>query len=76
MKIRTTRDRRERIRLRQRKRIRGTGERPRLAVFRSTAHIYVQVIDDLAGRTIVSAASTEPVRCAAATSLAPRRSAR
>jgi large subunit ribosomal protein L18 len=60
MKIRTTRDRRERIRLRQRKRIRGTGERPRLAVFRSTAHIYVQVIDDFAGRTIVSAASTEP----------------
>jgi len=38
----------------------GTSERPRLAVFRSNAHIYVQVIDDLAGRTLVSAASTEP----------------
>ena len=43
MKIRTKKDRRERIRLRQRKRILGTAERPRLAVFRSTAHIYAQV---------------------------------
>jgi large subunit ribosomal protein L18 len=60
MKIRTKKDRRERIRLRQRKRILGTAERPRLAVFRSVAHIYAQVIDDLAGRTLVSAASTEP----------------
>jgi large subunit ribosomal protein L18 len=60
MKIRTKKDRRERIRLRQRKRILGTAERPRLAVFRSSAHIYAQVIDDLAGRTVASAASTEP----------------
>jgi large subunit ribosomal protein L18 len=60
MKIRTKKDRRERIRLRQRKRIHGTSERPRLAVFRSGAHIYAQVIDDLAGRTVASAASTEP----------------
>ena len=60
MKIRTKKDRVERIRLRQRKRIVGTAERPRLAVFRSSAHIYAQVIDDLSGRTIVSAASTEP----------------
>jgi large subunit ribosomal protein L18 len=59
MQIRTKKDRRERIRLRQRKRITGTAERPRLAVFRSVAHIYVQVIDDMAGRTIVSAGSTE-----------------
>jgi large subunit ribosomal protein L18 len=59
MKIRTKKDRRERIRLRQRKRIHGTSERPRLAVFRSGAHIYVQVIDDLAGRTVASAGSTE-----------------
>jgi large subunit ribosomal protein L18 len=36
----------------------GTAERPRLAVFRSDKHIYAQVIDDLAGRTLVSAAST------------------
>jgi large subunit ribosomal protein L18 len=60
MKIRTTKDRRERIRLRQRKRILGTSERPRLAVFRSVAHIYAQVIDDMAGRTVAAASSTEP----------------
>ena len=59
MKIRTKRDRRDRIRLRQRKRIAGTSERPRLAVFRSGSHIYAQVIDDLAGRTVASAGSTE-----------------
>ncbi len=60
MKIRTKDDRRERIHLRQRKRILGTSERPRLSVFRSVSHIYAQVIDDLNGKTIVSAASTEP----------------
>jgi large subunit ribosomal protein L18 len=60
MKIRTTKDRRERIRLRQRKRIAGTAARPRLAVFRSQSHIYAQVIDDFAGHTLASAASTEP----------------
>jgi large subunit ribosomal protein L18 len=60
MKIITKADRRERIHLRQRKRITGTDERPRLSVFRSVSHIYAQVIDDLAGRTLVSAASTEP----------------
>jgi large subunit ribosomal protein L18 len=60
MKIRTKKDRRERIRLRQRKRIHGTAERPRLAVFRSVAHIYAQVIDDLNGRTVASASSVEP----------------
>ncbi len=60
MRIRTKRDRRERIRLRQRKRIHGTAERPRLAVFRSVSQIYVQVIDDRGGRTVVAAASTEP----------------
>jgi large subunit ribosomal protein L18 len=60
MQIRTKKDRRDRIQLRQRKRIRGTSERPRLAIFRSVAHIYAQVIDDMAGRTVVSAASTEP----------------
>ena len=59
MKIRTKKDRRERIRLRQRKRIEGTAERPRLAIFRSVLHIYAQVIDDMSGRTVVSAASTE-----------------
>jgi large subunit ribosomal protein L18 len=60
MKIKTNKDRRERIRLRQRKRVTGTAERPRLAVYRSASHIYAQVIDDLAGRTVASASSTEP----------------
>jgi large subunit ribosomal protein L18 len=60
MKINTTKDRRTRIALRQRKRIAGTPERPRLRVFRSVSHIYVQVIDDMSGNTLVSAASTEP----------------
>ncbi len=36
----------------------GTAERPRLAVFRSDKHIYAQVIDDMAGRTMAAAAST------------------
>src|SRR4051812_36698959 len=60
MKIRTKKDRRDRIKLRQRKRIHGTAERPRLSIFRSVAHIYAQVIDDMAGRTVAAAASTEP----------------
>lgn len=42
-----------------RKKIRGTADRPRLAVFRSIQHIYVQVIDDAAGRTLVSASSVQ-----------------
>ena len=60
MKIKTKKDRRVRIALRQRKRITGTPERPRLRVFRSVAHIYAQVIDDMSGTTLASAASTEP----------------
>lgn len=60
MQIRTKKDRRERIRLRQRKRIHGTAERPRLSVFRSVSHIYAQVIDDFTGHTLAAASSTEP----------------
>jgi large subunit ribosomal protein L18 len=60
MKIRTKKDRRARISLRLRKRVTGTSERPRLAVFRSVSHIYAQVIDDFAGQTLVSASSVEP----------------
>jgi large subunit ribosomal protein L18 len=60
MKIKTTKDRQKRISLRQRKRINGTPERPRLRVFRSVSHIYAQVIDDATGTTIAAAASTEP----------------
>jgi large subunit ribosomal protein L18 len=60
VKINTKKDRRQRIALRQRKRIMGTPERPRLHIFRSVSHIYAQVIDDMTGMTIASAASTEP----------------
>ena len=44
---------------RVRKQIVGTAERPRLAVFRSNRHIYAQLIDDLAGQTLVSASTME-----------------
>ena len=60
MRIKTKDDRRVRIQLRQRKRISGTKERPRLSVFRSVTHIYAQVIDDLSGETLVSASTVEP----------------
>jgi large subunit ribosomal protein L18 len=60
MKINTKKDRRHRISLRLRKRVTGTTERPRLAIFRSVAHIYAQVIDDAKGVTLVSASSVEP----------------
>ena len=60
MKIKTKDDRRRRIQLRQRKRISGTTERPRLSVFRSVAHIYAQVIDDLSGKTLVAVSSLDP----------------
>jgi len=60
MKIKTKEDRRDRIKFRIRKRVRGTETRPRLTVYRSVAHIYVQVVDDMTGRTIASASSVEP----------------
>jgi len=60
MKIKTKEDRRRRIQLRQRKRISGSPERPRLSVFRSVTHIYAQVIDDLTGTTLAAASSVEP----------------
>lgn len=50
---------RERIHVRIRKKLGGTTARPRLAVFRSVAHIYAQIIDDVKGVTIVSASTTE-----------------
>jgi large subunit ribosomal protein L18 len=53
----TKREGRLRIHGRIRARVAGTAERPRLAVFRSLKHIYAQVVDDAAGRTLVSAAT-------------------
>lgn len=49
---------REKIRLRLRKKIRGTATKPRLSVFRSNKGIYCQLIDDIAGQTLASAASS------------------
>ena len=54
---------RQQARLKRKKRIRkkiyGTTERPRLSVFRSSRHIYAQIIDDTAGRTIVAASTVD-----------------
>src|SRR5262249_8671754 len=55
-KVRELRLRRHR---RVRKKVRGTTERPRLAVFRSNNHITAQVIDDVAGKTLAAASTTE-----------------
>ena len=48
---------RQRIHERIRRKLAGTGERPRLNVYRSLNHIYAQVIDDQTGQTLVSASS-------------------
>ncbi|MFL5328134.1 MAG: 50S ribosomal protein L18 [Gemmataceae bacterium] len=48
---------RERKRHRVRNRVRGTSERPRLTVFRSSKHIYAQLVDDDAGKTLAAASS-------------------
>ncbi len=50
---------RSRRQLRARKKITGTAERPRLVVTRSPRHLYAQVIDDVQGRTLVSASTME-----------------
>jgi large subunit ribosomal protein L18 len=51
--------RRRRIHVRIRERVKGSAGRPRLAIFRSVKHIYAQIIDDHAGRTLVAASSAE-----------------
>ena len=50
---------RQRRHLRVRRKISGTAERPRLCVFRSNTNIYVQIIDDVAGNTLVSASTLD-----------------
>ena len=60
MRIKTKDDRRQRIKYRIRRRVSGTVERPRLTIFRSVTHMYVQVVDDASGKTIASASTVEP----------------
>jgi large subunit ribosomal protein L18 len=55
----TTYHARLRRHLRVRKKVRGTAEKPRLSVYRSLSHIYAQLIDDDAGRTIAAASDLE-----------------
>ena len=50
---------RKRVHARVRTKVSGTPERPRLCVYRSIGHIYVQVIDDRSGKTLVSASSVD-----------------
>lgn len=57
--MRTKAELRERRRLRIRKKVFGTPERPRLCVFRSLNHIYAQIIDDTKGHTLVAASTLD-----------------
>ncbi len=59
MKVKTRSAIRHRIQQRIRKKISGTQERPRLAVFRSQSHIYAQVVDDDMGKTLCAASSLD-----------------
>ena len=59
MKVKTRSAVRHRIQRRIRKKIHGTQERPRLAVFRSQSHIYAQVVDDELGKTLCAASSLD-----------------
>ena len=59
MSVRTNEDIRLRLHQRIRKKLRGSGERPRLAVFRSQGHIYAQVVDDDLANTLCAASSLD-----------------
>jgi len=50
---------RERRRIRTRARIKGTAEKPRLSIFKSNRYIYIQLIDDAAGKTLVSVSAAD-----------------
>ncbi|EKD99740.1 MAG: 50S ribosomal protein L18 [uncultured bacterium] len=58
-KVNLVSDNRIRRKLRVRGKITGTGETPRLTVFRSLRHVYAQLIDDVSGKTLVEAHSAE-----------------
>jgi large subunit ribosomal protein L18 len=55
--MQSSNDKRLRRKVRIRKKVNGTSERPRLSVFRSAKHIYAQVVDDTGGRTLVAAST-------------------
>lgn len=59
MRARSKREARQRRHARIRKRVRGTPRRPRLSVYRSNRHIYAQLIDDRAGRTLAAASTLD-----------------
>ena len=58
-RMKQKRERRERAHLRVRVRVQGTGERPRLSVYKSLRYIYAQVIDDTRGVTLAAAGSAD-----------------
>jgi large subunit ribosomal protein L18 len=58
MKKGNTKEQRIKRHTKVRMKVSGTAEKPRLCVFRSTAHIYAQLIDDVAGKTLVSSSDT------------------
>lgn len=60
MATRSRADIRRSVHTRIRKKVRGSAEQPRLAIYRSLNHIYAQVIDDISGKTLVSASTVEP----------------
>jgi large subunit ribosomal protein L18 len=57
MKLKTRMDLRNRRHLRVRQKVKGSGDRPRMCVFLSQRHIYVQFVDDAAGRTLAAAST-------------------
>src|SRR5215470_657603 len=59
MAQKTKTDIRKGVHTRIRKKVRGSAERPRLAVYRSLNHIYAQLIDDASGKTLATASTTE-----------------
>ena len=60
MSKRTKRDLRRRRQMRVRNKVRGTAERPRMAVFRSARHVQVQLIDDTSGRALMGLSRYSP----------------